>query len=87
MVHRNFEGHFLVEHPAGKKENDEERRDAILSFSRPSEAEKEQNCFPKMTSTVNNGGRRRRAAAAVAASMSVENGRGKFIVVEVDIAE
>ena len=53
MVHRNFEGHFLVEHPAGKKENDEERRDAILSFSRPSEAEKEQNCFPKMTSTVN----------------------------------
>ena len=42
MVHRNFEGHFLVEHPAGKKENDEERRDAILSFSRPSEAEKEQ---------------------------------------------
>ena len=56
MVHRNFEGHFLVEHPAGKKENDEERRDAILSFSRPSEAEKEQNCFPKMTSTVNSSG-------------------------------
>ena len=76
MVHRNFEGHFLVEHPAGKKENDEERRDAILSFSRPSEAEKEQNCFPKMTST-----------GTAAAAFSVENGRGKFIVVEVDIAE